>query len=169
MAAALSGMCTMSSITCTSSNSGRISPYLDFAKRYREHCARAIPLSTPLALQREPGPEIRRLPLGIFRQRDLRGAQRRRRAQAILEHLAIEPGHQFRRSEVIERPQADNHARRAGVHKTTCQPDQSLAPDFLAQTSLAGAERNQLGREFQVEDFVSAQEPVLSRPLFVNQ
>src|SRR5262249_23917489 len=82
-----------------------------------------VSMLSPLALQRESGPKIRRLPLRISPHFDLRRAERRRGSRALFQQPPLKPRHHFRSGFVIDVPEADHDAGRAGVHKSARQTD----------------------------------------------
>src|SRR5262249_6667380 len=73
---------------------------------------------SPLALKHERAPIKCRLPLLLFPHLDLRLAQRRRRAQTVAQHSAIEPLHQFCCRHIVHLPEARHNACRAGIYKS---------------------------------------------------
>ena len=100
---------------------------------------------TRLALRHEPGPVARRAPTLLAPERDLRLSQRRRRQPPLAQHPAIEKAHQLRRGLIVNIPQTDQHARRPGVHKTPCQPDQPFATDANSSYQFPAARREHAG------------------------
>src|SRR5687768_11162610 len=124
----------------------------------------------PLALQRERGPVVRRLPCLLPPHLDLRLAQRRRRARLLLaEQLPVELRHELARGFVVDLPETGDQARRARVHETARQPDQTFTADLLAESGLTCAQHQELGRQPQVVDVVEPQESVLGAALAVDQ
>src|SRR5207237_5333265 len=69
------------------------------------------PPSPPLALEHEPRPVEGRTPALLRQHLDLRGAQRGRRTQVLLEELPVEADHQLGRRLVVGRPEAADDAR----------------------------------------------------------
>src|SRR5262249_10990062 len=115
----------------------------------------------PLSKQYKSRPEVRRRPAFLSGHFKLSRPQSRPRWQTVFEHPLIKKLHQFRRRQIVYSPQTCDHARRASIHKSAGQPDQSLALDLFAQSSLACAEHDQIGVELEVVDLMQSQKSVL--------
>jgi hypothetical protein len=115
----------------------------------------------PLSMQHKSGPEVGRRPAFLSGQFKLGRPQSRPRRHTIFEHALIKKLHQFGRRQIVDLPQTSDHARRAGVHKSARQPDQSLALDLFAKSRLARAEHDQIGIELEFD----ALSFVLQRPI----
>src|SRR5262249_61176245 len=125
--------------------------------------------SLPLSKQHKSGPEVWRRPAFISGNVKLSRSQSRPCWQTVFEHPLIKQLHQFSRGQIVDTPQTRDHARRAGVHKSAHEADQSLALDLFAQSRLASAEHDQIGVELEVVDLVQPQKSVLRFPLLVNK
>ena len=104
----------------------------------------------------------------LFPHLDLRCAQSRCRAFAMLQHLLVELRHQVGSCFVVHAPQTHNDASRARIHKAPRQPDQSFALDVFAETGLASAQNHQFSGQLEVVDVIGAQEAVLLFALLVH-
>src|SRR5262249_17201650 len=94
----------------------------------------------PLALDGERGPVIGLHPPRLPPHRNLSRAQRRRRAQALLQHALIEPLHQLGRSLVSDIPQTGHQTWGARVHEASDEAHQAFTLDGLAQRGLTRAQ-----------------------------
>src|SRR5262245_61301997 len=119
-----------------------------------ENCYSQAQWSLPLSMQHKTGPEVGRRPAFLSGHFKLSCPQSRPCRHAVFEHTLIKKLHQFRRRQIVDIPQTRDHTRRAGVHKSARQPDQSLALDLFAQPRLARAEHDQIGVELEVVDLM---------------
>src|SRR2546421_12268205 len=108
-------------------------------------------------------------PTVVFPHGNLRRPQGRRRRQTILQHAAIEPGHKLRGGPVVDAPKAGDHPRRAGVHESARQSDQSLALDLFAQRRLASAQDYEVGVQSQIVNLIKAQKTILWLTVLIHQ
>src|SRR5262249_50223954 len=119
-------------------------------------CTKEEQQSLPLPVQYKSGPEVGRRPAFLSGHFKLSRSQSRPWRQTVFEHPLIKKLHQFRRRQIVDFPQTCDHARRASIHKSARQPDQSLALDLFAQSRLARAEHHQIGIELEVVDLMQS-------------
>src|SRR5215510_3528401 len=105
-------------------------------------------------MQHKACPEVWRRPAFLSGHFKLSRSQSRPSRQTVFEHALIKKLHQFGRRQIVNIPETRDNARHAGIHKSARKPDQSLAPDLFAQSSLARAEHYQIGVELEVVDLM---------------